>query len=229
VVHFNWTQLIPSVGHDHVHIATAAVSGGLLAGLALVGKLALGSGDKAVTPAGTFSIKGVFELITEFIVGMVDMVIGEHGRKYVPYFAAIFFYIWVNNILGLIPGMTPATDNINTTLAIGLFSFVVYNSLGIKENGLAYLKHFLGPVWWLAWLMLVIELLSHLLRPLTLGLRLRGNIFADHTVLSIFLDMVPWGVPAIFYGMGLFVASMQAFVFTVLSMVYVSMAVAHDH
>lgn len=229
MVHFNWTQLIPGVTHDNIHVATAAASAGIMTVLAVAGRVALGSGDKAVTPAGRFSVKGLFEVVTEFIVGLSDMVIGEEGRKYVPMFAAIFFYIWISNLIGLIPGMTPSTDNINTTFALGLFSFVIYNLFGIKAHGLGYLKHFLGPVWWLAWLMLVIELISHVIRPLTLGLRLAGNITADHTVLAIFLDMAPWGVPAIFYGMGIFVASMQAFVFTILSMIYVSMAIAHDH
>lgn len=229
MVHFNWTQLIPSIGHDNVHIATAAITGGLLGIIALLGRWALGAGDQAVAPASQFSLKGLFEVIIEFIIGMIDMVIGEHGRKYAPFFAAIFFYIWVNNLIGLLPGMTAATDDMNTTLAMGLFVFAVYNILGLKENGWGYVKHFFGPVWWLAWLIVVIEILSHVLRPMTLGLRLRGNISADHTVLSIFLDLAPWFVPMIFYGMGIFVASMQAFVFTVLSMVYVSMAVAHDH
>lgn len=229
MTHFNWTQLIPGVTHENVHIATAVATTGLMGLLALAGRLALGTGDKAVTPAGSISLKGFLEVITEFIVGLVDMVIGEHGRKYVPMFAAIFFYIWINNLVGLLPGMTPATDNINTTFALGLFSFAVYNFYGLKENGLGYLKHFFGPVWWLGWLMVLIELISHCIRPLTLGLRLAGNITADHTVLSIFLDLAPWGVPAIFYGMGLFVASMQAFVFTILSMIYISMATAHDH
>ncbi|MGE0763220.1 MAG: F0F1 ATP synthase subunit A [Bdellovibrionales bacterium] len=212
-----------------MHTATAVVAGTVLGVFAVAGRLALGSGEQAVVPAGKFSLKGIFEVITEFIIGMVDMVIGEHGRKYTPFFAAIFFYIWINNMIGLLPGMTAATDNMNTTLALGLFVFAVYNTLGVKENGWAYLKHFFGPVWWLAWLIVLIEIMSHLLRPMTLGLRLRGNISADHTVLSIFLDLVPWVVPMVFYGMGIFVASMQAFVFTVLSMVYVSMAVAHEH
>ncbi len=229
MVHFNWTQLIPSVGHDHIHVATTAVAGGVLAVLALVGRLALGRGDDAVIPAGRFSIKGFYEVIMEFIIGMTDMVIGEHGRKYAPFFAAIFFYILMNNLLGLLPGFTAATDNINTTTALGLFIFAAYNLLGVKENGWGYLKHFFGPIWWMAWLIVFIEILSHLLRPLTLSLRLRGNISADHTVLSIFLDLVPWFVPMIFYGLGIFVSCMQAFVFTVLSMVYISMAVAHEH
>lgn len=227
--HFSWTHLLPGVTHETTHVATAAVTAGLIGVFALTGRMALGSGDAAVTPAGRFSIKGFFEVITEFIVGLSDMVIGEEGRKYVPMFGAIFLYIWISNLIGLFPGMTPSTDNINTTLGLGLFSFLAFNYFGVKENGLSYFKHFLGPVWYLAWLMLPIELIGVLIRPMTLGLRLMGNISADHTVLSIFLDLAPWGVPAIFYGMGIFVASMQAFVFTLLSMIYVSMATAHEH
>lgn len=230
-------MLAPGVTHENVHVATAAAVGGVLIATAFAGRAVLGTGDLAVAPASRFSLKGVIELILEFIVGIVDMVIGEDGRKYVPMFAAIFTFVWVNNLVGLIPGMTPATDNINTTLAVGIFSFLVYNFYGLKENGMDYLKHFLGPVTGLVWipmmvLMLGIEVIGHAVRPLTLGLRLYGNIMADHTVLSVFLEMFEkmWfiPVPAIFYGMGIFVASMQAFVFTMLSMIYVSMAIAHE-
>ena len=231
--HFNWLQMVPGVSHETVPIATAAAVGGLLVIGAFAGRMALGTGEAAVAPAPRLSLKGIFELVLEFIVGIVDMVIGEEGRKFVPMFAAIFLYVWVHNLIGLIPGMTPATDNINTTLALGLFSFIAYNYYGVKENGIGYLKHFMGPLLILAPLMIVIEIIGHLVRPLTLGLRLYGNIMADHTVLSVFLGMFEnlWfiPVPAIFYGMGIFVASMQAFVFTMLSMIYVSMAIAHDH
>ncbi len=233
MVHFNWMQLVPGVTHHNVHVATGLAVGGLLVMGAAAGRLALGRGEAAVAPASRFSLKGVFELILEFIVGLADMIIGEAGRKFVPMFAAIFLFVWFNNLSGLLPGMTPATDNINTTLAIGIFSFVMYNFYGIKEHGLAYFKHFLGPLLLLAPLMLPIELIGHAVRPLTLGLRLYGNIMADHTVVSVFVGMFEnlWfiPIPAIFYGMGIFVASMQAFVFTMLSMIYVSMAVAHDH
>ncbi len=232
-VHFNWLQLVPGVTHDTVHVATATAVGGVLVVGALVGRLALGRGEAAVEPASSFSIKGFFELVLEFIVGLADMVIGDQGRRFVPMFAAIFLYVWVNNLVGLIPGMNPATDNINTTLALGLFSFAVYNFYGFKEHGIAYLKHFLGPLLLLAPLMLAIEIVGHLVRPLTLGLRLQGNILADHTVISVFVGMFEnnWyiPVPAIFYAMGVFVACMQAFVFTMLSMIYVSMAISHDH
>src|SRR5690606_6975695 len=153
--------------------------------------------EAAVIPASRFSLRGLVEVVTEFIVGISDLVVGEEGRKFVPMFASIFFFIWINNLIGLIPGMTPATDNLNTTLAIGLFSFAIYNFYGIKENGLGYLKHFFGPVLWLAPLMLAIELVSHCIRPLTLGLRLQGNIMADHTVLGVFVDLFSsvWFIP----------------------------------
>lgn len=233
LTHFNWLQLVPGVHHDNLHVATAAAAGGLLVVGALAGRMALGTGEVAVAPAGKFSLKGIYELVLEFIVGITDMVVGEEGRKFVPMFAAIFFFVWFNNLIAILPGMTPATDNINTTLALGLFIFAMYNWYGFKEHGPGYLKQFLGPVLALAPLMVVIELIGHAIRPLTLGLRLYGNIMADHTVLSVFLGMFEgmWfiPVPAIFYGMGIFVASMQAFVFTMLSMIYVSMAISHDH
>ena len=229
MVHFNWTQLIPGVGHEYTHIATAAITGVAIIAFAFVGRLALGTGEAAYAPASKFSVKGIFEIVSEFIVGLSEMVIGEQGRKFAPFFASIFFYIWINNFVGLLPGMTPATDNMNTTLALGIFSFIAYNFFGLRENGVGYLKHFLGPVLLMAPLMVVIEIISHLIRPMSLGLRLYGNMVGDHTVLGIFLDLVPYGVPAIFYGLGVFVATMQAFVFTMLSMIYVSMAIAHDH
>ncbi|MCB0341546.1 MAG: F0F1 ATP synthase subunit A [Pseudobdellovibrionaceae bacterium] len=228
-MHFNWTQLIPEVGHDYIHVATAAGAGTVLVGLSVLGKMALGGGETAVLPADRFSLKGFFEVLTEFIVGLTDMVIGEEGRKFVPLFGALFFFLLFNNIVGLIPGMTPATDNLNTTLGLGLFAFLAYNYYGFKEHGIGYLKQFLGPLLPLAPLMLIIELISHFVRPASLGLRLQGNMMGDHTVLGIFLDLVPYGLPVIFYCLGLFVCFMQAFVFTLLTMIYVSLAISHDH
>ena len=228
MVHFNWTQLV--VEHDMVHVATMAVTTGFMVLLSLSARLALGHGERAVIPAGRFSLKGLFEVLTEFIVSLCDMMIGEKGRHFVPLFASLFLFILINNLFGLLPGMTPATDNMNTTFAIGVFSFFIYNIYGIKEHGLAYVKQFLGPLVLLTPLMLVIELISHIVRPISLGLRLQGNMLGDHTVLGIFLDLLPYtGIPVIFYMLGLFVCFMQAFVFTMLSMIYVSMAISHDH
>lgn len=231
MVHFNWTQMIPGVDHHAIPVVTAVAVGGLLIVLSLLGRLALGNGESAVVPAGKFSIKGFFEVFVEFIIGLTDLVMGESGRKYAPLFASLFFYIWINNLVGLIPGMTPATDNLNTTIGIGLFTFIVYNIYGIKEHGIGYVKQFWGPVMFIGPMMLLLELISHLMRPFSLGLRLYGNMLGDHTVLSVFLDLVPWWVPvpAVFYGLGMFVCTMQAFVFTLLTMIYISMAISHDH
>lgn len=226
---FTWTSLIPGVGHEYAHVATAGIVTAGLVGASFAAKSALGKGEEAVIPTGKVSIRGFFELITEFIAGLADMVIGHGGRKYVPMFAAFFTFVLINNLVGVIPGVAPATENLNTTLAMGTFVFIAYNLFGLKENGIGYLKHFLGPVMWLAPLMLVIELISHIVRPISLGLRLANVLKGDHTVVGIFLDIVPYGLPIPFYMLGMFVAFVQAFVFTLLSMVYVALATAHDH
>jgi F-type H+-transporting ATPase subunit a len=131
----------------------------------------------------------------------------------------------VSNLIGLIPGFVPPTSNVNTTLGLGLTSFIMYNYYGFRAHGAAYLKHFLGPIWWLVVLMLPLELIDNFLRPLTLNLRLLMNMFADHLVLDIFTDLTRLVVPVVFYMLGTFVSVIQAFVFTLLSLVYVSLAV----
>lgn len=223
------TSLIPGVGAEYSHVATFAIAAIGVMGLGIIGRSSLGSTKEAGQPASRFSIKGLLELLVEFIQGLSDMVIGEHGRSYVPLFSSIFFFILLNNLVGVIPGMTPATENLNTTLGMGLIIFLYYNYMGIKENGWGYLKHFMGPIILLAPLMLVIEVISHVVRPISLGLRLANVMKGDHTVLGIFLDLVPLFLPILFYILGIFVCFVQAFVFTLLSMVYVSMAIAHDH
>jgi F-type H+-transporting ATPase subunit a len=117
----------------------------------------------------------------------------------------------------------------NTTLALGLFVFLYYNYAGFKAHGFGYLKQFFGPVIWLAPLMFIIEVASHVFRPLSLALRLRGNIMGDHIVLGVFSGLVPYLLPVIFYGLGVFVAFMQAFVFCLMTMVYISLSTSHDH
>ena len=227
--HFSFAQYLPGVSHETIHVGTLAAS---CAALVLVGayaRIRLGGKEAAVVPATGFGVRGFFELICEFIDGLGEMVIGHGHEKYSTLFASVFVFILFNNLIGLLPGMSAATDNINTTFALGLFTFVMYNIYGFGANGVGYLKHFMGPIWWLIPLLLPIELISHMVRPFTLGLRMMGNIQGDHAVLTAFLDLVPYGVPVVFYGLGLFVSFMQAFVFTILSMVYVSMATAHDH
>lgn len=258
IMAFNWTQLAVSQTvadfnpHSHegeamIAVATLAISGLAAALIGVAARKQLGAGDASVTPAGRFSIRGIFEVITEMIANLAEMVIGEHGKAYVPMFAAIFFFVLLNNLLGILPGMTPATENINTTFAFGLFMFITYNFFGIREHGVvAYLKHFAGPIQpsrkqgpvmfaallipilALMALMFVIEMISHVVRPFSLGLRLANVMMGDHKVVGTFLDLVPILVPIPFYAMGLFICCVQAFVFTLLSMVYVALATAHS-
>ena len=226
--HFTWFDLL-HVPHEMTAVAGALSVTILIVILCVIGNLALGRGEKAIQPAGRLSIKGIFEAFTEFMHGLIKMVLGPEGRWYIPLFGSIFFYILFNNLIGLIPGMAAATANINTAFAIGLFSFVTYNVIGLSHGGLHYFKHFMGPVWWMAPVLLPIELISNFVRPLSLGIRLSVNMTADHTILGTFIDLTKLVVPVIFYGMGTFVSIVQAFVFTMLSMVYVMMATADHH
>jgi F-type H+-transporting ATPase subunit a len=154
-------------------------------------------------------------------------VVGPHGVKYFPVVATFGVLILVSNLLGFIPGMMAPTSSTSVTFALGISSFAYYNYIGIKENGLfGHLRHFMGPVLAIAPLLFIIELISNLVRPMSLGIRLFGNMFADEKVVeSISSLRPPWtsfGVPILLMPLGLFVAFIQTFIFMFLSMVYIS-------
>ena len=226
-MHFTWTNLISFIGSELSHVAYGLLLGGILVLAGVFARRAI-TRDSHPAPAGVFGLRGFFEVFVEQIQALSDSVVGPEGRKMVPFFCFIFLFIWGQNLLGLFPGFLPATENMNTTFALGVFSFLAYNYWGFEKQGFAYLKQFLGHVMFMAPLFIFIELLSHIFRPLSLGLRLFGNMKGDHVVIGIFLDLVPVFIPVIFYFLGLFVCTLQAFVFTILSMVYVSLALS-DH
>ena len=218
--------------HIKQHVITFALVGlgFLLFGLYYRTKV---SGTKnAMIPDRGITFRNVFEALGQFIYNLARNIMGEEeAKKYFTVIMLLFTFVFVNNLIGLLPGFLPPTDNINTTLALGVFVFLYYNYQGIRAQGIVgHIKHFMGPVWYLAILIFPIELISHVVRPLSLGLRLKGNMEGDHLVLSIFSGLVPYLVPIPFYVIGLFVCFMQAFVFTLLTMVYISLATAHhDH
>lgn len=186
--------------------------------------------DNPLIPESRLSLRNVVELISEKLLSFLKGLLGEEAVLYFPLLATIFIYIFVSNLLGIIPGFLPPTDNINTNYPIAFVVFAYYNMQGVKEHGWAnYLKHFMGPIKWLAALMIPIEIVSHIVRPISLSLRLFGNITGDHMVLFQFSNLTPVLIPIIFLGLGLFVCFMQAFVFTFLSAVYINLAKAHDH
>lgn len=184
-----------------------------------------------VSPAGRFNIRGVVEMILEFVQGIGTNIIGpEKVKPYLPTLFGVFLFIFISNLTGLIPGLTPATESINTNLVLGLFVFLVFNAAGIREHGLiGYLKTYAGPLLVMAPIIFVIEGVGMLARPLSLALRLYGNIFGDHLVLAVFTDLTKLVLPSILMFFGLLVACLQSFVFTLLSSIYILMAISHDH
>lgn len=182
-----------------------------------------------VVPDKGASVFGVFDLFVEMFAKYQDSILGAEGRKYLPFTATVFIFIFLCNLLGLVPGMPSPTTTVWVNVAMAIVVFVYFNYLGIKENGvIGYLKHFCGPILVLAPLMFLIEILSVSLRVLTLNLRLYWNITADHIVVGIFTELTKVGVPVIFYALGTFVCFMQAFVFTTLTMVYILLATQHE-
>lgn len=231
---FNWLDLVPGLDvhhYGHVFLGAVIMVGVLI--FALIARMQLNAAlkrdDEGLVPDDRLTIRNFFEIIAEKLYALAESVMGKHNAElHFPLIGTLFIFIFTCNLIGMIPGLLPPTENLNTTLAFGVFVFLYYNYVGIREGGLGYFKHFLGPVWWLAPLMLVVELASHLFRPISLGLRLRGNIMGDHVVLGIFNDFTPVVIPIIFYGMGLFVCLVQAFVFCLMTMVYISLSATHE-
>jgi F-type H+-transporting ATPase subunit a len=209
-------------------LATSILLMAIVLALAARARSAL-QAEHAVVPDTGPSLRNLFELLTEGIGDLASSVIGHGSERYVPLFSAFFLLILVSNLIGLVPGFAPPTSNFNITFALGTASFLVFNYYGFKEKGLGYLKSLMGPVWWLAVLMVPLELIGLFVRPASLGLRLYGNLFGDHLVLEIFTGLTKVGVPVVFYGLGTLVSVIQAFVFTLLSMIYVALAISHDH
>jgi F-type H+-transporting ATPase subunit a len=169
------------------------------------------------------------EMIHEFIGGQADQIIGHGYERFQSFATIIFLFILSCNLIGLIPGINSPTELEKVTLALAIATFVYYNFHGIREQGIiGYLKHFCGPVWWLAWLLFPIEIISHFARVLSLTVRLYANMFAGGLVTLVFFSLIPIGVPVAFLGLHLLVSVIQAFVFTLLVMIYLSLAVSHD-
>lgn len=175
-------------------------------------------------------LQHIFELIYEFVHGQTEDQLGHGGAKYFKYFATIFLFIMFANLMGLIPGLEAPTMNPSVPAGLALATFLYYNAVGVRSNGvLKYAGHFAGPVWWLAWLMIPIEIVSHLARPLSLTIRLYANMYAGEKLTMVFLSLTYFLIPAAFMGLHLFVALLQAYIFMLLTMIYVAGATAHDH
>jgi F-type H+-transporting ATPase subunit a len=173
--------------------------------------------------------QNVMEVIISGFYSLLLDTMGEHGKKFFPLIATLGLYILMSNLIGLIPGFESPTANLNTTVSMALCVFFMTHIIGVKLHGLKYFKQFLGPVWWLTPLMMPIEIISHLSRPISLSVRLFGNIMGEDIVLAVVLLLVPLLVPMPVLVLMIFTSVIQTLVFMLLAMMYIAGAMEEGH
>ncbi len=170
------------------------------------------------------------EVVHEFVSDQADSIIGHGFEPFVPYATMIVMFVLTCNLVGLIPGLETPTAEPKVPLGIAIPTFLYYNWQGVRAQGpIGYLKHFLGPIWWISWLIFPIEVISHLARMMSLTIRLYANMFASDLLTLVFFSMIPIGIPIIFLGLHFFVSIIQAYVFMLLTLIYLSGAVEQEH
>ncbi len=185
---------------------------------------------RSILPVPRFGLRAFLEMVADTAYGVMVEIMGEkQARRHLPLIGSLGVFILFSNLMALVPGFGVATTTLKTNVALAVLVFLATHYYGVREHGLAYFKHFLGPVPALIPLMLPIELISHMARPVSLSLRLLGNMVADHKVVFIFFGIFPLLLPVPFLFLGLLVCFIQAFVFCVLSMIYIAMATEHEH
>ena len=217
----------------HIRVAyprapiTNAFAMELLIFVALLAYFAIVRASLSVEKPG--AVQHIAEMTHEFVDEQSESIIGHGHEKFAAYLTVLGLFILIGNLMGLVPGLESPTANPVVPLGFALCTFIYYHYHGIKSNGVSYYKQFVGPVWWLSWLLLPIEIISHLARVLSLTVRLYANMFAGDLVTLAFFSLVPIGIPLVFLGLHLGVAVVQAYVFMLLAMIYLSLATAHDH
>ena len=215
------------ISHDHSFIFLSHM---LLSALIVLVLAKVAMSNLRVVPSGT---QNRMEAYLGGVLAMGTDVMGQEGaRRYLPLVATIGLFVAVANVIGVIPGFEAPTASLNFTLALAVIVFVYYNFEGIRRQGvIKYFKHFLGPVWWLYWLMFPIEIVSHFSRLISLSFRLFGNVMGDDMFLMVILMLAPWLMPTIPFALLSFMALLQAFIFMMLTYVYLGSAVyiSDDH
>ncbi|MBW1882627.1 MAG: F0F1 ATP synthase subunit A [Deltaproteobacteria bacterium] len=238
-------NVFETIAHQ-LHIEWFFVSALFAAGILILAGLsvrrAVSDEHGGVMPDEGITIRNVVEVIIEALGDLGETTIGPEWRRYFPVVGTIFFFVLISNLLSLVPGMLGATSDRNVTFAWAIISFLVYNYVGIKQHKWKYIYQFMGPALWdkeiggkiyhiriLAPFFLPLEIMLHGARILTLGIRLLANMFADHQVIVVWLGLVPALVPAVFMGLGLLICFLQAFVFALLTMIYIGQALEEPH
>lgn len=220
-------KILVGMGFEHfAHEYSHVLHSWLVMLILIVSALLFTRGIKLLPKKG----QNFFELVVGGLENFMVDISGPEGRFFFPFVATLFIFILVANLLGLVPGFNSPTANYNTTLAMAICTFFYTHIIGIKFHGIKYVKHFLGPVWWLAPLMLPLEIVSHLARVLSLSVRLFGNIFGKELVLSILVGIAGlYLAPLPILFLGLLVAFVQALIFMLLSVMYFVGAMEEAH
>ncbi len=223
-------------------VQASILAGFLILAAGMLIRRRIAAEDGGLVPDEGVTLRNCFEVIVEALANLARDRIGDDWRKYFPIVGTMFVFILFSNLIGLLPGVEGATSDVNTTAAWAVISWVVYTWVGIAKHKWNYLVKFMGPSFFekeimgrtvhfrlLAPLMMALEIPLDLARMLTLAIRLLANMFADHTVIAVWLSLVPIGIPAIFMGLGLIVSFLQAFIFSLLTMIYIGLALEEPH
>lgn len=220
-------EILSSLGlGEFAHAKTHILHSWLVMAILIIGSFLMVRGIRMIPGKG----QNVLEMIIGGLENFVVDITGPEGKAFFPFIATLFLYILFSNLLGLVPGFFSPTANLNTTLSVAICTFVLTHFIGIQFHGVKYVKHFLGPVWALAPLMLIIELIGHFARVMSLSIRLFGNIFGKEKVLGILFGLAGFALaplPILF--LGILVSFIQALVFTLLSVVYFAGAMEEAH
>jgi F-type H+-transporting ATPase subunit a len=223
-------------------IQAAVLAGILLLFAGVLVRRRVAATDGGVIPDEGVTVRNLLEVLVEWLAGMAQDRMGPEWRKYFPLVGTMFFFILISNLMGLIPGLDGSTSDANTTWAWAIIAWVFYTAIGLAKHKGKYIIKFMGPSFFereiggktvhfrlLAPIFLLLEIPLDLARMLTLAVRLLANMFADHTVIGVWLVLVPIGVPAIFMGLGLIISFLQAFIFSLLTMIYIGLALDEPH
>ena len=223
-------------------VQASILAGFLILAVGMLIRRRIATEDGGLVPDEGVTLRNCFEVIVDALANLARDRIGDDWRKYFPIVGTMFVFILFSNLIGLLPGIEGATSDVNTTAAWAVISWVAYTWIGIAKHKHNYLIKFMGPSFFekeimgrtvhfrlLAPLMMALEIPLDLARMLTLAIRLLANMFADHTVIAVWLSLVPIGIPAIFMGLGLIVSFLQAFIFSLLTMIYIGLALEEPH
>jgi len=219
----------PTTWHSFEPLATSILIAFILLAVGIVVRSRLVGADSAVVPDESLTLRTFVEVFLDYFYTLASDVMGsKRAKKYFPLIGTAACFVFCANVMALLPGFPIATTSLSITLGSAFVVFILFNLYGLKENGFGYIKHFAGPVWYLAWLVFPIEVISLCVRPITLGLRLMLNMAVDHLLVALFMGFLTVLVPIPVMILGCIVVLVQTLVFTLLTCIYIGLATEHE-